>query len=73
MDKFRKMKLDIASHRKKIVERDLEKEFTCTDAINNLIDIFNKNETLNYTHVRDIEVLINAQNIFASNSHTRNI
>ena len=27
VDKFRKMKLDIAQHRKKIVERDLEKEF----------------------------------------------
>ena len=27
VDKFRKMKLDIAPHRKKIVERDLEKEF----------------------------------------------
>lgn len=27
VDKFRKMGLDIASHRKKIVERDLEKEF----------------------------------------------
>jgi len=27
VDKFRKMKLDIVQHRKKIVERDLEKEF----------------------------------------------
>ena len=27
MDKFRKMQLEIAPHRKKIVERDLEKEF----------------------------------------------
>jgi type I restriction enzyme R subunit len=27
VDKFRKMKLDIAPHRKKMVERDLEKEF----------------------------------------------
>jgi type I restriction enzyme R subunit len=27
VDKFRKMNLDIATHRKKIVERDLEKEF----------------------------------------------
>jgi len=41
--------------------RDLEKEFTCTDAINNLIDVFNKNEKLNFTHVRDIEILINAK------------
>jgi type I restriction enzyme R subunit len=31
VDKFRKMKLEIAPHRKKIVERDLEKEFKDED------------------------------------------